>query len=403
MLDSHNQSHETNPLSVPHSDANHEGSQVSVPDISELICHQGENVSELVGDEAGIMDLILESVRSGLLLIDAQAKTIVYANDAAARIMGLPKTEIIGHLCPRDLCPAAAKVYPLSDEGESLDQSERILLTANGTETLIFRTVVPIQWHGRNYWVESLTDITSLKEAQIRQEELMRKLEGMNKELTDFAYIVSHDLKAPLRGIKSLADWIVCDHFSSLNKDGREQLSLLQNRVDRMQDLITGILEYSRLGQVSEHMTEVDLNVLLPDIIDILAIPNHISIDIQKDLPTLQCEKTRISQIFQNLLSNAVKFMDKPQGCIQIQCSDEGDHWRFGIADNGPGIEKQYLEQIFQLFQTLQTGDETDSTGIGLSVVKKSVTMYGGRVWVEADVGQGSVFYFTFPKTVCMR
>jgi signal transduction histidine kinase len=94
--------------------------------------------------------------------------------------------------------------------------------------------------------------------------------------------------------------------------------------------------------------------------------------------------------------------MDKPEGCIKVQCSDKGDHWQFGIADNGCGIEKQYLDRIFQLFQTLEAKDQTDSTGIGLSVVKKSITMYGGRVWVESEVGQGSVFYFTFPKTACV-
>jgi len=375
--------------------------QAATPDtmscLSELIRQHNEYNSEVGDDGSNIIEMILESVCSGVLLIDAESRTVVYANDAAARLMGASKGQIIGQACNQHTC-STEWACPVLDQDESIHQSERILITADGKKIPIIKTVVPIQWHDKAYLVESFTDITRLKEAQTRQDKLMDKLERMNKELTDFSYIVSHDLKAPLRGIKSLAHWIVSDHFDTLNDDGKEQLSLLQNRVDRMQDLVKGILEYSLLGQASERMTEVDLDVLLPNIVDMVATPDNVSVDIQKSLPTLQCQKTRISQVFQNLLSNAVKYMDKPQGKIEVRCIDEGEHWQFSISDNGPGIDKTYQDKIFQLFQTVLSKDQTDSTGIGLSVVKKCVTMYGGQVWVESEIGQGSTFYFTFPK-----
>jgi PAS domain S-box-containing protein len=245
-------------------------------------------------------------------------------------------------------------------------------------------------------------DITERKKAEHRQAELLNRLEKINQELNDFAHIVSHDLKAPLRGINALAKWISTDYADKFDKEGKKQLDLLCNRVDRMHDLIDGILQYSRVGRVKEEKVRVNLNELVPGIIDLVAPPENIIITVENELPVIECEKTRIAQVFQNLLSNAVKYMDKPQGDIRISCVEEGDYWKFGVADNGPGIEKKYYEKIFQLFQTLASRDESESTGIGLTVIKKIVEMYGGRIWVESKVNQGSTFFFTLPKQEAM-
>ncbi len=386
------------PVSVSYTSMSRENDQQPPSSISELIRQHGESCQKDTASKASILEMMLESICNGVLLIEAESRTIVYANDAAAKAIGTTKEQMLGRICHEYTCPTKEGTCPILDLGKRINESEEVLLTADGAETPIIKTVVSVQWQDKMYLVESFTDITHFAKTYREQDKLRQKLEDMNKELTDFAYVVSHDLKAPLRGIKSLADWIICDHSTSLNKEGQEQLTLLQNRVDRMQELINGILEYSRLGQVSERPTEIDLNTLLPDIIDMLAISEDISIDIQKELPTLQCEKTRVSQIFQNLLSNAVKYRDKSKASIKVACSDDQAYWRFSITDNGPGIKKQYQDKIFQLFQTLQPKDESDSTGIGLSVVKKSVTMHGGRVWVESEVGQGSTFFFTLPK-----
>lgn len=240
--------------------------------------------------------------------------------------------------------------------------------------------------------------ITVRREVEAKQRNILAKLESANKDLSDFAYIVSHDLKAPLRGIKTLTDWISADYADKIDEDGREQMNLLSNRVDRMHNLIEGILKYSRVGRVKEKLAQVDLNEAVPEVIDLIAPPPNISITIDNEMPTITCEPTRIMQVFQNLLSNAVKYMDKPQGQICIGCVEQDGYWRFSVADNGPGIEERYFEKIFQMFQTLAPRDEFESTGVGLTVIKKIVEMYGGKVWVESKPGQGSTFLFTFPK-----
>ncbi len=165
-----------------------------------------------------------------------------------------------------------------------------------------------------------------------------------------------------------------------------------------MHNLIDGILQYSRVGRVREKLVDVQLDQLLPEIIDILAPPAHIKITMETELPTVKCEETRITQVFQNLLSNAVKYMDKPEGLIKVSCAEEGEFWKFSIADNGPGIERKHWERIFKIFQTLAPRDEFESTGIGLTVVKKIVDLYDGKIWLESEVGKGTTFFFTFPK-----
>jgi signal transduction histidine kinase len=172
------------------------------------------------------------------------------------------------------------------------------------------------------------------------------------------------------------------------------------SQVARMRALIDGILQYSRAGRSREERTPVDLSVLVPEVIDMLAPPAHISVEIEGRLPTVVAERTRIEQVFANLLSNAIKYNDKPQGRVSVGCADEGDEWRFSVSDNGPGIRAEDHGRIFGLFQTGQPREEVDSTGIGLSVVKRVVTMFGGRVWLDSAPGQGATFHFTWPKNL---
>ncbi len=248
-------------------------------------------------------------------------------------------------------------------------------------------------------FAEDLQDaLAARKRAEERQAELLKQVESANKELAEFAYIVSHDLKAPLRAIDSLVRWLGQDYADKFDEDGREQLELLLGRVKRMHSLIDGILQYSRVGRVREQPVEIDLGRTVPEIIDMLAPPEHIKVKVEGELPVITGEKTRVEQLFQNLLSNAIKYMDKPEGLIRVGCVDDGEMWRFYVADNGPGIEEKDFERIFLVFQTGKPRDKVDSTGIGLTVVKKVVELYGGRVWVESELGKGSTFLFTFPK-----
>ncbi len=242
------------------------------------------------------------------------------------------------------------------------------------------------------------SDITERKLAEQKQAELLRKLSENDQELKDFAYVISHDLKAPLRAIRTLADWLSTDYQNKLDPQGKENLQLLGSRVDRMHNLIDGVLQYSRIGRTEQGTAPVDLGRIVPEIIANLGVPEHILIQIEPDLPTIEGDVTRITQVFQNLLSNAIKYMDKPQGNIAVACVKEECFWKFSVSDNGPGIEEKHFDRIFKLFQTLAPRDSQESTGVGLTITKKIVEMYGGKIWVESEVATGSTFFFTLPR-----
>ena len=234
--------------------------------------------------------------------------------------------------------------------------------------------------------------------AEERKTQLVGKLEDVNRELSDFAHVISHDLKAPLRAISSLANWIATDYSDKFDEQGREKVDLLLRRVKRMHDFIDAILQYSRIGKSGEEKSEVDLGELVHDVIEMISPPANVTITVGKGLPVLFCERTRLQQVFQNLIGNAVKFMDKQGGEIRVQYVSDNAYHRFSVSDSGPGIEEKHFDRIFKIFQTLTPRDEFESTGVGLALVKKIVEMYGGSIWVESVMGQGSTFTFTLPK-----
>jgi two-component system sensor kinase FixL len=229
-------------------------------------------------------------------------------------------------------------------------------------------------------------------------EELQKKIDSISAEFKDFVYIISHDLKAPLRAIKALTDWLAADYADKFDADGKEQLKMLTIRVDRMNNLLEGVLQYSRIGRITEEKVEINLNELVPEIIATLNAPSGIHIAIENPLPAIVSEPTRIRQVFENLLSNAVRFMGKPEGSVMVGCIEEEGFWKFSVSDTGPGIDQQHFEKIFRLFQTLQAKDQFESTGVGLTIAKKIIELYGGRIWLTSKIGQGSTFYFTMPK-----
>lgn len=238
---------------------------------------------------------------------------------------------------------------------------------------------------------------SDLAQSQARQAELLRELQAANEELGNFAYVASHDLKAPLRAIGSLAHWISSDYGERFDEEGREQMGLLLSRVKRMDRLIDGILQYSRVGRVRETRSLVDLNELLDETVDLLAPPPQIAVRVGP-LPALVIERTRAQQLFQNLIGNAIQYHDKPSGEIRVECERENGHWHFRVRDDGPGIEPRHWDRIFLMFQSLAPRDRTESTGLGLSLVKKIVEMHGGRIWVESKMHSGSTFHFTLPE-----
>ena len=296
---------------------------------------------------------------------------------------------------------AIAKVF---EEGTASVEAD--LVAKSGRKIPYFLTGRRVVRDGKPYLVGLGIDITERRQAQMVLEKLnadlessVSELERSNQELSDFAHITAHDLKAPLRGIATLADWLDTDYAEKLGPEGRENLHLLRGRVERMGRLINGILRYSEIGHGDEPLELLDTQTLAREVIEQIAPPDHIEVRIEGTLPSVKAERTRLTQVFQNLISNAVKYIDKPRGEIRISACEDGDFWRFSIADNGPGIAAKHFARIFQMFQTLTPSNHGDSTGLGLAVVKKIVDLHGGRVWLESQMGEGTTFFFTLPKT----
>ncbi|HKQ33362.1 MAG TPA: ATP-binding protein, partial [Thermodesulfobacteriota bacterium] len=233
--------------------------------------------------------------------------------------------------------------------------------------------------------------------AERRKEELLREIESVNSELTDFAHIVSHDLKAPLQGIGTLTDWLADDFSDKLGEKGLETLDLLKGRVRSMNALIEGILSYTKAGREQESLERVDIRVLLDEVVHTVNLPENIEIELVSGVETIYCDRTRLEQVFQNLLTNSIKYIDKERGKIIINCVKEYGHYKFSFSDNGIGIGEKYFEKIFQIFRTLAPRDTKQTTGVGLAIVKKIIESYGGKIWLESEVGSGTTFYFMLP------
>lgn len=241
-------------------------------------------------------------------------------------------------------------------------------------------------------------DIIKRKQAEERLAANVKELKRLNKQLRDFSYSAAHDLKTPLRGIATLAHFIATDHYDKFDEEGRKQAKLLIRRVERMNDLIDSIIRYSMIERTEQKEREVDLNNLLAEVISAIKPPKNIEIIVENQLPIITCEKTHMMQVFENLLSNAVKYMDKPKGQVRIGCVEEHNFWKFIVTDNGRGIEEKHFERIFKIFQTLEQRCEFENIGIGLTIAKNIVELYGGNIGVESKWGEGSTFFFTFPK-----
>jgi PAS domain S-box-containing protein len=253
-------------------------------------------------------------------------------------------------------------------------------------------------------------DITERKQAECALQERTHELNQLNRllmqttalanqrnqELDQFAHIVSHDLKAPLRAIANLSEWIEDDLADQGPPDTKQNLELLRSRVRRMEGLINGLLAYARISHQETPSETFALQELLNEILDSLDLPPEFTIDVPPDLPTLTTNRLLLSQVFSNLISNAVKHHDRPSGQVQIRAQAHAEGYEFTIADDGPGIAPKDHPRVFDIFQTLTSRDQKESTGIGLAIVKKIIEQVGGQIRLESELGQGAAFHFTW-------
>jgi len=346
----------------------------------------------------------LDAAPIGMIMIDQMGR-IVRINSHACQMFGYDVKDILGEkieiLVPKNLREnhVGHRENFFNDPQTRAMGSGRDLygIRKNGQEFPVEIGLNPIQTQVGRFVLSSIIDITERKTAEQNIQKKSYDLEQKNKELDEFASIVSHDLKAPLRGIGSLVDWLYEDNKEKLDAEGQENLESLKGRVVRMNHLIDGILAYSRLGRVLQKMEMIDMNKLLADVIDILEPPENIKIDIVGNLPAIKASRIQMEQLFQNLLSNAIKYMDKEKGKVEVSCFQDGLNWHFKVKDNGPGIPSEFFERIFKIFQTLKPRDRVESTGIGLSIVKKIVELHSGQIWPESTLGQGTTFHVSLP------
>jgi signal transduction histidine kinase len=247
-----------------------------------------------------------------------------------------------------------------------------------------------------NLMADKLVETNQVLERKIQE------LDRNNESLNQFAYVVSHDLKSPLHSIRALTGLLRESLTTCDDPDIQKVLILMEDRARHMEKLITGILKYSMSGITREEQEVVNLEELIKEVVQYLQVPSHIHITLEP-LPIVLIERILILQVFQNLIGNAIKYMDKPQGWVTVESRKEEGFILFLVRDNGRGIEKRNLEKVFDLFNKTHDLPGIDSSGLGLSIVKKIVESKGGRAWVESVAGLGSAFYFTLPENTVLE
>ncbi len=378
------------------------GATIGIVGFSENVTDRKRAEEALRESEERLRNLIEGSIQG--VLIHRGGK-VLFANPAFCEIWGLSSADDLPGSSMAGLVPAHERerlqgyIDARMRSEPAPPRYEFEAMRKDGTPIWVESCARLVAWDGGPAIQATLIDVTERKRAERQRESLLANLRKTNRELLDFATMVSHDLKVPLRGIASLAGWLGTDHGHRLNGEGREYLRMLQVRVRRLGQLLEGIQAYSRVGRQRSSLETLDSHALLLDVVETLAPPPAIRIEISGHLPEVIYDRTQLMQVFQNLVGNAIQHLGHPAGTIAIACREDGNRWSFAVKDDGVGIESRHFERIFRLFQRLAPADEDGSMGLGLSLVKRIVESRGGAITVASQVGQGSTFTFTVPKT----
>jgi PAS domain S-box-containing protein len=270
----------------------------------------------------------------------------------------------------------------------------------DGSEFPVEIALNPIEIEDGTVVLSVIMDITARRRIEREKEQQRHELTRSNAELESFAYIASHDLKAPLRAISHLAEWIEEDIAATASPETSDNLRLLRGRVTRLQGLLDGLLAYSRVGRTSGDAEDIDIAEMVSDVRALLASPPGFVVVCEEPMPSIHTHSVPLRGVLENLIANAIKHHDRPEGHVTVSMRLKDGVAEFRVGDDGPGIAPRFHERIFTIFQTLTSRDEVESSGIGLAIVKKRVENHGGRVWVEsAPPVRGSTFVFTWKDT----
>lgn len=343
---------------------------------------------------------IIANMNLGLLEVDNE-DSIQMVNQSFCEMSGYAEGELLGQKARELLRVVNKEIFDEKDQNRQKGESDSyeiqvISKTGDLKHWLISRAP---RYNDSGKVIGSIgihLDITDHKLLALQKEKLLRELENSNKGLQEYAHIVSHDLKSPLRSISALATWLNEDYREVLDENGINNLQMMQEKIEGMDKLIDGILRYSSINSDTLEEESVDLNRVVHEIREIIFIPDNVNVVIMNTLPTLTADRTKMHQLLQNLIGNAVMHIKRKEGLVTISSNETNTHWQFSVMDNGIGIPKEYHEKIFKIFQSI--GNEERSTGIGLSIVKKIVDLYEGKIWLDSDEGVGTTFHFTLKK-----
>jgi signal transduction histidine kinase len=316
-------------------------------------------------------------------------------------VTGLPMGKAFPDLAKERLA-ALDRVYQTGEPVTFKEVTETVSTDA-GTEQRFFNVIIqPLKNDTGTVYglMQHAVDVTDQVRTQQELADLALALERSNRELDSFAYAASHDLRAPLRGIGNLAQWIEEDLLTNgqLKGETREMLELMRLRMHRMEGLIEGLLQYSRAGRTHQEPEPVDVAHLVQEVVDLLSPPEGATIRISDELPNLRTERLPLQQVFMNLIGNAIKHTTRADPEITIDARRVGPFYEFSIRDNGPGIPPDFHDRIWGIFQTLESRDRVEGAGIGLALVKKIVESQKGRAWIESSPGYGATFRFLWRK-----
>lgn len=350
------------------------------------------------------LDLIFNLVPSSIWFMDEQFR-VLRVNDQAAAIMNMRPDEVEGRSI-FDVMPNVEARY--GDELREIMRTGEPIIgkvehTEGDEEEASWMRIDKVPYNDRSSRERKLitvaTDITSFVRSQRALERHASLLERSNRDLDDFAYIASHDLRAPMRGIENLAQWIEEDIAETAAPDTMEKLQMLRQRVARMDRMLGDILEFSRAGRDDADVQVVDCQSVVEEVIEWVGERFSHEVTISSELPELMAQPTTVQQIFLNLVSNAAKHHDKPNGRIEVSCDVEDGYYRFSVADDGPGIPARYRERIFRMFETLKRRDDVEGSGVGLAIVERLVSSLGGRIELHDGLdGVGCEFRVFIPR-----